>query len=136
MKKKNDTTAIERKPDLLIEFYPHKAVLKEMGKLPDQVRESFIVSLHLMAKHQLPACETDQLISIHKDVYELIENGSPAYRCVYTIEVTGKIIVLHACKKTTNGPDPQIKSTVTLRRKALISELKADAKASKKEKKK
>ncbi|MEF3205293.1 type II toxin-antitoxin system RelE/ParE family toxin [Klebsiella quasipneumoniae subsp. similipneumoniae] len=31
-------------------------------------------------------------------------NGSPAYRCVYTIKSPGKVIVLRVFKKTTNGP--------------------------------
>ncbi|SFW61076.1 Phage-related protein [Pseudomonas sp. NFACC09-4] len=135
MKKKNDTTSIER-DDLIVEFYPHKAVIKEKGKLPDEIRDSFLASLALLAKHQPPALETDELVSIGKRVHELIINGSPAYRCIYTVEVPGKIIVLHACKKTAEGADRQIKSTVELRLKALRSDLKVAAKEAKKAKKK
>jgi phage-related protein len=135
MTKKNTNTQAERKADLFVRLFPVKAVQKEMNKLPVPERDAFIFYLSQLAKHQKPDCETDQLISIHKDVYELIINGHPAYRCVYTVEVTGQIVVLHACKKTTNGPDSQIKNTVELRRKALRSELKAEKQKAKKTKK-
>jgi phage-related protein len=134
MKKKNDTSATERKADLIVEYSPEKAVKKELNNLA--VRDSFLASLTLLAKHLPPACETDELFTIDKGVHELIIKGSPGYRCVYTIEVPGKIIVLHACKKTTNGVDRQIKSTVELRLKALRAELMAAAKAAKRAKKK
>jgi Phage derived protein Gp49-like (DUF891). len=50
--------------------------------------------------------------------------SSESWRIVFTTEVTGKIVVLHATQKTTNGVDRQLKNVVENRLKSLRDKLK------------
>lgn len=59
-----------------------------------------------------------QLGSIDGNIYELIINGRPAWRCIYYTGDSGKIVVMHATEKTTNGSDRQIANVVGERLKA------------------
>lgn len=114
----------ERKPlnDLEVVYYPDKAVRREMQEVPTAKRDRFNTSLHLMKKRLKPVCKVKQLYGIDRDVYELIINGSPAWRLVYYIGDEGKIVVLLATDKTTEGRDPAIARTVELRLKAYKEE--------------
>jgi len=116
---------------LLIDFHPEKAVLKEMGSIPEVKRDRFIVSLKQLAVLEKPVCRVKPLDSLGHGVYELIINGSPAWRCIYTTELPGKIVVLHATDKTATGRDRQIANVVEERLKTLRQ---ADAKAKKQKK--
>jgi phage-related protein len=49
-------------------------------------------------------CKVEPLKSIDSKVRELKINGRPAFRLVYVIH-GGNLVILHAFKKTTNGPD-------------------------------
>lgn len=114
----------ERKPlsDHEVVYYPDKAVRRELQSVPTEKRDRFNTSLHLMKKRLKPVCDVKQLHSIDKDVYELIINDSPAWRLVYYTGDEGKIVVLLAADKTTNGRDPAIARTVDLRLKAYREE--------------
>jgi len=114
----------ERKPqnDLEVVYYPDKAVRRELQSIPTEKRDCFTVSLNLMSKRLKPACRSTQLHSIDRDVYQLKINGSPAWRLVYYIGDEGKIVVLLATDKTTEGRDPAIARTVELRLKAYREE--------------
>lgn len=133
MSKKN-TSDTERKPDLVVEFHPHDAVLKEMGDFPVEVRDAVIASLGLIAKHKRSALPIKKLETIDKNVVQMTIKSSESWRVVYTTEVTGKIVILHATQKTTEGVDRQLKNVVTSRLKSLRDKLKADKQAAKKKK--
>lgn len=110
--------------DLEVVYYPDKAVTKEMADLPDRQRNQFLLDLGLMRKRLNPLCKVTQMHAIDRDVYELGINGRPAYRCIYYTGDRGKIVVLHATKKTTNGVDRQIANVVEQRLKAWKSSTK------------
>lgn len=114
----------ERKPqnDLEVVYYPDKAVRRELQSVPTEKRDRFTTSLYLMQKRLKPVCKVKQLYSIDRDVYELIINGSPAWRLVYYTGDDGKIVVLLVTDKTTEGRDPAIARTVELRLKAYREE--------------
>lgn len=99
--------------------YANKAARREFDALPEEHRIAFMHSLNLVAYGLPPGLKIDHLESVGSGVIELKINGSPAYRCVYYNKVPGKVIVLHAAVKTTNGPDPKILKTAKKRLKAL-----------------
>lgn len=104
--------------DREVVYHPDKAVKKELQAVPERHRDRFLTSLSLMAKGLAPTCKVKQLDSIDRDVYELIINGKPAWRCIYYTGDPGKIVVMHATEKTTNGVDRQIANVVGERLKA------------------
>ncbi|PMV27251.1 MULTISPECIES: type II toxin-antitoxin system RelE/ParE family toxin [unclassified Pseudomonas] len=122
--KKRDINESSRKP-LHISFYPEKSVLKEMSKLPARERDRFLLNLQLKAANEDLTCDSSPLSSLGHGVYELCINGSPAWRCIYYTGLPGQLVVMHACEKTTNGQDRQIKNVVGKRMKALRNEPKA-----------
>jgi phage-related protein len=127
-KTQNATPETAAKTPLKIEFHPQRA-FKELEKVPERHRERFVNSLYLMMNHLDPACDVKHLgESLGHGTYELIINGSPAWRVIYTTTVKGKIVVLHATEKTTNGSDRQIANVVRERLKTLRQ---ADAKEKK-----
>lgn len=83
-------------------------VRKEMQKLPEWVRDAFLLDLDLVAIGQAPLSDVDHLTTAGKGVIELKINGSPAYRCMYHMKTPGKVMVLHATVKTTNGSDKKL----------------------------
>lgn len=133
-KMNRSTTAVERK-DLVVELVPEKAVTKEMGGPPVKDRDAMVASLGLIAKSLPPRLKVKKLESIDKNVFQMRADGTEAWRCIYTTEVSGKIVVLHVCQKTTDGVDSQLKNVVLLRLKALRAQLKAEKQASKKKQK-
>jgi len=80
-------------------------VEKNLRDLPEWVGMQFMVELESIASGHAPSLAIDHLTSVGKGVVELKINGRPAYRCVYTTKIPGKIMILHAFKKTKNGPD-------------------------------
>ncbi|MDD0979777.1 type II toxin-antitoxin system RelE/ParE family toxin [Pseudomonas shahriarae] len=109
----------------IVRFFPDKASTKEMGDAPQKVRTPFLVSLTLLGNGEQPVCAVGTLSSLGHGVYELKINGRPAWRCIYYTGLPGQIVVLHTCKKTTNGVDRQLSNVVEQRLTALRSELKA-----------
>lgn len=130
--KNRNTNDNESKPDLVIEFHPHDAVKKELAGLPVEDRDAYIASFALMAKHKPPALKIKKLDTIDKNVFQMMIKGTEAWRCVYTTEVSGKIVVLHVTQKTTEGVDRQLKNVVEKRLKSLRDKLKDERKAAKK----
>ena len=86
-----------------IEFVS-KAAKKDFYEVPPrQVLITFITQLEgRLALNLTPTILFDNL---GDGVIELKINGSPAYRCVYTMKKPGRVVVLHTFAKTTNGPD-------------------------------
>jgi phage-related protein len=79
----------------------------------------FMVELDAIANGRETSLEIEHLTSVGKGVIELKINGRPAYRCVYTTKIPGKVVVLHAFKKTKNGPDGHNLDVVRQRLKGL-----------------
>lgn len=123
--KTSDTNDNESKTRV-VEFYPENPVMKELRKTPETKRDRFLTSLSLMARNLNPTCTVSPLGGLGKGVYELKQNGSPAWRCIYYTDVPGKIVVVHVTDKSTEGPDRQIANMVKERLKALKDELKAN----------
>lgn len=120
MSKKVISENDDKKQSREIVFHPEKAVIRELGKVPERHRDRFLNSLSLIAIGEDPTCGKDKLDSVDTNVYELIINGRPAWRCIYYVE-KGKVVVLHATEKTTNGADRQIKNVVEERLKTWQS---------------
>lgn len=116
MKSNTDTDVNKTK---LIEFFPEAAVLKEMKGVPTEIRDSFIQDLNLVARSLDPINPITHLDSLGKGVIELKVNGSPAWRCIYYTKLAGRIVVVHATDKTTEGRDRKIANVVEERLKAL-----------------
>ena len=86
-----------------VEFFS-KAARKDFYEGPPrEVIITFITQLEgRLALNLTPTILFDNL---GDGVIELKVNGSPAYRCVYTMKKLGQVVVLHTFAKTTNGPD-------------------------------
>lgn len=113
------------KPPRIVKFFPEKGTTKQMRAIPEKWRDRFLTNLTLVSKNMEPACAVSPLQALGPDVYELKENGRPAWRCVYYTGIKGVIYVLYVAEKTTNGIDRQLMSTVAERLKALIAAIKA-----------
>ena len=121
----NENLDIASKTVRIIKSYPGNAVAKEMQAAPEKVRLRFVANLTLLSNNMETTCTVSPLKSLGANVYELKENGWPAWRCVYYTGVKGVIYVLCVAEKTTNGVDRQLMSTVAQREKALVAAIKA-----------
>lgn len=122
---KNENTDTASKTSRIIKFYPEKGVIKEMKAAPEIRRDRFILGLEFLKVNLEPPSTVSPLGALGPDVYELKENGRPAWRCVYYTGIKGVIYVLYVGEKTANGVDRQLMSTVELRLKALKAAIKA-----------
>jgi phage-related protein len=96
---------------------------KAMKSLPEEHQVSFMHNLDLVASGMDPTMEIDHLESAGAGVIELKINGRPAFRCIYYNKLPGKVVVVHATPKTTNGSDPKILRLVKQRLKTYLSRL-------------
>lgn len=85
-----------------------KPVRKELADLPDSRRDQFLVALENISWGLDPGLNVAHLSTAGKGVLELKINGSPAYRLVYTLKFEGKVVVLAARAKTSEGQDKQL----------------------------
>lgn len=86
-----------------VTFAPESAKKREFQVLP---REAYIqFALQLEEKIALGKAPTMPITHLGDGMIELKINGSPAYRCVYTLKKPGQVVVLNTFVKTTNGPD-------------------------------
>ena len=86
-----------------VEFFS-KSAEKDFYSLPSrEVIITFITQLE--GRLAINLTPTILFTNLGDGVIQLKINGSPAYRCVYTMKQPGKVIVLHTFVKTTNGPD-------------------------------
>lgn len=97
-------------------------VKKELASLPEKVRDSFLIDLQMVAAGLDPLSKIDHLTTCGPGVIELIINGSPAYRCVYSTKTPGSVVVLYAGVKTTNGTCRKLKNAVDKRLAAYKAE--------------
>ena len=120
MKQKNHENTDTAKNQRIVKSFPRNAVAKEMQAAPDRRKDRFVLSLTLLSNNMDPTCTVSPLKALGADVYELKENGRPAWRCVYYTGIKGVIYVLYVGEKTTNGVDRHLMSTVEKRLKALM----------------
>lgn len=82
------------------------ASLKEFKSLPASVQRDFGYALHEVQRGLSPSIPHKHLKGDKwSGVYELIQNGSPAYRTVYCAKFNNTVYILHSFEKTTNGTD-------------------------------
>lgn len=86
----------------IVEFFS-KAAEKDFKSLPREVYITFVTQLE--GRLAINLSPTILFTHLGNGVIELKVNGSPAYRCVYTMKHPTKVVVLHTFAKTTNGPD-------------------------------
>nr|WP_180317244.1 type II toxin-antitoxin system RelE/ParE family toxin [Delftia acidovorans] len=86
-----------------VTFHSKQAKKDFYGIPPRDVIISFITQLE--SRLAVGLSPTIPITHLGDGVIELKVNGSPAYRCVYTMKQPGKVVVLHTFAKTTNGPD-------------------------------
>lgn len=92
---------------------------KDLKALPTDVRDDFATSL-LAVQHGLdPLLKFKHLHVSKGSAIELIINGRPAYRVVYSTKAPGKVHVLFAGKKTAQGTDKKLMETVEARLKSI-----------------
>jgi phage-related protein len=100
-----------------------KAAEKEYKKLPENVQYIFDKNLTLIQQDKFPVLAIRHLNSLGQGVIELIQNGSPAFRCVYVTKYLGTVFVLHSFVKTTNSTDRQAMKVIEQRLKKLLNEI-------------
>lgn len=86
-----------------VEFFSKTAEKNFFTIPPREVVITFITQLENRLALDLPP--TIPIAHLGNGVIELKVNGSPAFRCVYTMKKPGTVVVLHTFAKTTNGPD-------------------------------
>ena len=96
--------------------YAGAQAAKSLKSLPRNISIESFDSVINGGRSTLPI---EHLSAIGPGVFEMKINGRPAFRCVYTTKVSGKVVILHAFKKTTNGPDQANLKTVKDRLKSL-----------------
>lgn len=83
-----------------------EASLKEFRDFPDSVKKDFGYALDEVQRGLPPSIPHKHLKGDNwSGVYELIQNGSPAYRTIYCAKFNNTVYILHSFEKTTNGTD-------------------------------
>lgn len=85
----NENLDIASKTVRIIKSYPGNAVAKEMQAAPEKVRLRFGANLTLLSNNMETTCTVSPLKSLGANVYELKENGRPAWL----------VRVLHGCQR-------------------------------------
>lgn len=95
-----------------------KAAEKDFYKVPPRdVIITFITQLE--GRLALNLSPTIPIAHLGDGMIELKVNGSPAFRCVYTMKEPGQVVVLHTFAKTTNGHDAKNVELANKRAKKL-----------------
>jgi phage-related protein len=98
------------------------AAIRAFKKLPKTVQDDFAKALEDIRIGRTPRMEFKPLNNLGKNVtgiFELIINGSPAFRVVYVAKIKGVVHLLHAFTKTTNGVDKKAMKVVIQRYKDI-----------------
>ena len=102
-----------------IDFHPERLKREGIQDIPAKTWDRMLGSLDMVA-HGLEPLMTSKPIKGHgPGIFELVKNGSPAYRCVYYTGIPGRVIVLFAGVKTATGGDKHLIDTVVERLKAV-----------------
>lgn len=96
------------------------ASLKEFQNFPDDIKQIFGYALDEVQRGLQPSIQHKHLKGYKwSGVYELIENGSPAYRTIYCAKFNDTVYILHSFEKTTNGTDHHAMSVALERYKNI-----------------
>lgn len=86
--------------------FENKQAKKAFYNLDDETKKQFLNCLRMIAWGVKTELEVAPLKHhVGRKARELKINGSPAKRCVYVVGECGKVVVLHAFEKTSNGVD-------------------------------
>lgn len=102
--------------------FVNESAEREYKALPEAIQDDLGKALRCVQFDEKPALSIDHLHGM-SGVVELRINGSPAYRCVYTVKYMDTVVVLHTFEKTCNGPDKPAMALVRKRLKELESEV-------------
>lgn len=103
----------------------HKAYMKELRKLPQQIRVDFLdLSNALEQGHKLPFPISRPMPDIGKGVHKLrLKEKSGQYRIIYFFRTTvGAIHFIHAFKKTTQATPKKNLDLAKKRMKEVLNE--------------
>ena len=107
-----DSEAQQKRPRELIYL---GQTLKDHKDLPAHIRDPFAVALMAVQYDQTPTLKLKHLNVSRGSAIELIINGRPAYRLVYSTKEPGKVHILYAGKKTAQRTDRALIETVEAR---------------------
>lgn len=102
-----------------IEFHPERLKREGVQAIPAKIWDRMLGSLDMVAHGLDPSMKSKKIEGHGPGLFELVKNGSPAYRCVYYTKIPGKVIVLFAGVKTATGGDKHLIDTVVERLKAV-----------------
>lgn len=110
-----------KKTPRAIEFASKQTEKEFEEDLPKTIGKQFAVAMEQLSWDLEPGLTVSTLSAAGKGVLELKINGRPAWRLVYTLKFEGKLVVLAARRKTTNGPDRQLIEVAASRLKSYSS---------------
>tara|TARA_R110002167_G_scaffold51814_2_gene149924 strand:+ start:1703 stop:2116 length:414 start_codon:yes stop_codon:yes gene_type:complete len=112
--------------------FVNNAAQREFKSLPEDIQLQFGADLNAISQDETPYSAVKNIgSSVGTGAIELIENGSPAYRCVYCVKYMDTLFILSAFTKTTNSVDRPAMSTASGRYQEMmriVREAKAAAK--------
>ncbi|WP_412706732.1 type II toxin-antitoxin system RelE/ParE family toxin [Aeromonas rivipollensis] len=91
---------------------------KQLHKFPQTKLEKIVYSLVQLQHGMKASLKTKPLHGLGDGVMEFVQNGKPAYRCVYVV-LDDVIHVLHAFVKTSDGTDSKHENTIKERYKNI-----------------
>ena len=91
---------------------------KQLHKFPQTKLEKIVYSLVQLQHGMNASLKTKPLHGLGDGVMEFVQNGKPAYRCVYVV-LDDVIHVLHAFVKTSDGTDSKHENTIKERYKNI-----------------
>lgn len=98
-----------------------KQVSKDFSDLDSTTAQRFLTNLEMAAWGVELEMSSQHLGgTVGPKAIELRRNGRPAKRCVFVVERPGKVIVLHAFKKTCEGVDKKNMDTAKARYKQWL----------------
>ncbi len=98
--------------------------LKEFKALPEKTRYRFANDLNAICKNKPPFSKFKHLKeSVGAGAIELIQNGRPAYRCIYVAKFKNTLYILHSFTKTAQGVDKKAMTIARKRYKLMLEEL-------------
>lgn len=115
--------------------FVNEAAKRDFMNLPHDIRMQFSVDLTAVQNGQKPLSPIKDIgESVGTGAFELIENGSPAYRAVYCAKYMNTVFILHAFTKTAQGTDKPNMKTAAARHQVMMEEVR-EAKKEEKNKK-
>lgn len=110
-------------PKMVLKF-ANAAAKRAFIALPADIRTQFSVDLTAIQSGQRPNSPVKDVSgSVGTGSFELIENGSPAFRVIYCAKYLNTVYVLHAFTKTTQGVDKPNMNTAASRHKIMMAEV-------------